>query len=55
MKYLKNKGNLYYAIRSYSKQRNVMVLVDPHTDKPFTLNNARETMKLAGYTVVSDA
>jgi hypothetical protein len=53
VKYLQNKGNLYYRIKSYSKKRNVMTLEDPHTEESFKLYNARETIKLAGYKVVS--
>ena len=53
MKYLVNQGGLEYQIKAFNKDKDVMTLVDPHTEKAFRLHNALDSIRLGNYRVVS--
>ena len=53
MKYLVNQGGLEYLIKAFNKDKDVMTLVDPHTEKTFKLHNALDSIRLGNYRVVT--
>lgn len=52
MKYLKNRGNLYYPLLSYTKATDTAEIRDPHTGKEFTLHDVKLCLKLGQFKVI---
>lgn len=52
VKYLKNRGNLYYKIVKYVKATDTLKLIDPHTHKQFQVTGVADAIRLGEFKIV---